>query len=103
MVVPESQYAKLFTFQIFRSLGIIFSRIRMLSAIDLDRQPAFEADEIDDKRSDIVLRAKFEAIDISQKDRKFNATSESISEPGGAVNRRYRAESLRNGRMEDEN
>src|SRR5690348_11993800 len=61
LVIPESQNAKPIRLQAPRALLLIFIRIGVLAAIDLDHQPVPEADEVDDIALDRLLAAEFGA------------------------------------------
>lgn len=64
VVVPEAQNTKTFAVEPVRAFDIFLRTVRMLSAINLDDEPSFKANEIDDEASDRRLAAEAMAIEL---------------------------------------
>ena len=65
VVIPEPNHSKSFRFQISRPFGVAGKLGCMLSAVEFDDKPLFEADEVDDLRWNRMLSPKFESPAIA--------------------------------------
>jgi len=61
LMVPETQYTIASTFQIMLTLLVVLRLSLMLTTVQLDDQPAFGADEVDDIRANGFLPFELQA------------------------------------------
>ena len=66
IVVPESDHAEAMSTEPFVAYGVIASRFVMLSAVDFDDYPHFQAHEIDNVASNGKLAPEAQTVELAQ-------------------------------------